>query len=235
MGQKLNHGSLYRQSKTMTKIRILVVDDHAIVRDGIVSMLQHQEGFEIVGEAESGEKALEMIQSICLDVVLMDIMMTGISGIEATSKIKEVKPELAIIILSMEVTDVLISEAIRVGALGYVPKDSKKVELIEAIRKVHKGEKYFSPKISEVVFRGFYDQTANGRPGAYGPTKITKREIEVLKLIASGLSNRVIADNLFISIRTVDAHRNHIMQKLELKTTAELVKYAIRHKIVELD
>lgn len=212
----------------------MVVDDHAIVRDGIVSMLQSQSDFEIIGEASNGEEAVDLVNTYKPDVILMDIMMTGIDGIETTRRILEKTDLPKIIILSMEVTQDLISQAIKAGALGYIPKDSKKNELIEAIKKVNNGEKHFSPKISEVVFKGFYNQSARGTADGEGEGKITKREIEVLKLIASGLSNREIADSLFISIRTVDAHRNHIIQKLKLKTTAELVRYAIKHNIVEL-
>ena len=220
----------------MEIIKILVVDDHAIVRDGIISMLQSQPDLEIIGEAASGEVALELIGKIQPDIILMDIMMTGMNGIETTKKIRENYDAPKIIILSMEVTQTLISEAIQAGAQAYIPKDSKKQELIDAIRNVNNGEQYFSPKISEVVFKGFYDQSVSGKSGNQeDEKKITKREVEVLKLIASGMSNRVIADKLFISIRTVDAHRNHIIQKLKLKTTAELVKYAIKQKIVELE
>ena len=220
----------------MEPIKILVVDDHAIVRDGIVSMIQSQQDLQIIGEADSGETAIELLEKLSPDVILMDIMMTGINGIETTARIREHYQKPKIIILSMEVTQGLISDAIQAGAQAYIPKDSKKDELIEAIRNVNQGQQYFSPKISEVVFKGFYDQTVSGKGGDEEERiKITKREIEVLKLIASGMSNREIADSLFISIRTVDAHRNHIMQKLKLKTTAELVKYAIKHKIIELE
>lgn len=220
----------------MEQIKIFIVDDHAIVRDGINSMLQSQSDLEIVGQAESGESAIEQLEHIKPDIILMDIMMSGMDGIEATRRITAKFSEPKIIILSMEVTQILISDAIKAGAQAYIPKDSKKHELIEAIRNVRNGERYFSPKISEVVFKGFYDQSVSGSDkGQKEENKITKREVEVLSHIASGMSNREIADKLFISIRTVDAHRNHIMQKLELKTTAELVKYAIKHKIVELE
>ena len=161
--------------------------------------------------------------------------MTGINGIETTRKIREKYDYPRIIMLSMEVTQTLISDAIQAGAQAYIPKDSRKNELIEAIRKVNSGEQYFSPKISEVVFKGFYDQSVGKDGNDESENKITKREVEVLKLIASGMSNRDIAESLFISIRTVDAHRNHIMHKLKLKTTAELVRYAIKHKIVDLE
>lgn len=219
----------------MTKIRIMVVDDHAIVRDGIISMLQSHPDFEIIGESSSGEEAVELVSVYKPDIILMDIMMSGIDGIETVRRIKQKNPTPKIIMLSMEVTQDLISQAIKAGAMGYIPKDSKKHELIEAIQKVNSGERHFSTKISEVVFKGFYNESISKTPTGERPeSKITKREIEVLKLIASGLSNREIADSLFISIRTVDAHRNHIIQKLKLKTTAELVRYAIKHNIVDL-
>ncbi|MEQ9423326.1 MAG: response regulator transcription factor [Cyclobacteriaceae bacterium] len=221
----------------MEKIRIMVVDDHSLVREGIVSMLQNHSDFHIVGEAESGEKALINIPKVQPNIVLMDIMMGGMNGVETSAKIKEQFPDVKVVLLSMEVTQDLISDAIKAGVYGYIPKDSKKNELIEAVTKVNAGEQYFSPKISEVVFRGFYDQSTGAEKPGEDPKKgkISKREVEVLKLIASGLSNREIADQLFISIRTVDAHRNHIMQKLSLKSTAELVKYAIRNRIIELE
>ncbi|MEO9965131.1 MAG: response regulator transcription factor [Reichenbachiella sp.] len=218
----------------MSNISILVVDDHSLVREGVITMLSIYDDFEIIGEAESGEEALQKIATQAPDVVLLDINMPGMNGIETAKKIGEDHKEVKIIILSMEVTQDHISEAIKAGVAGYLAKDTKKDILAEAIRKVMQGEQYFGQKISQVIFKGFYNQS-KGERVANENKDLSKREVEVLRQIASGLSNREIADKLFISIRTVDAHRNHIMQKLGLKSTAELVKYAIREKIIELD
>lgn len=215
-------------------IKILVVDDHSLVREGITSLLGSDADFNVIGEAESGEEAIIKVSENVPDVLLMDINMPGLNGIETAKKIFEKHPDLRVIILSMEVTQEYISDAIKAGVAGYLAKDTKKDILIQAIKKVHAGEQFFGEKISEVIFKGFYKQS-KGERVASNNKDLSKREVEVLQQIASGLSNRQIADKLFISIRTVDAHRNHIMQKLGLKTTAELVKYAIRERIIELE
>ncbi|WP_099597192.1 response regulator transcription factor [Reichenbachiella sp. 5M10] len=218
----------------MSKIKILVVDDHSLVREGIITMLSIYDDFEIIADAESGERALEILEEQRPDVILLDINMTGINGIETAQKVLATYEGIKIIILSMEVTQDHISEAIKAGVSGYLAKDTKKEVLAEAIRKVMEGEQYFGDKISEVIFKGFYKQS-KGEQVATENKDLSKREVEVLRQIASGLSNREIADKLFISIRTVDAHRNHIMQKLSMKSTAQLVKYAIKEKIIDLE
>jgi len=218
----------------MSEIRILVVDDHSLVREGIITMLSIYEDFKVVGDAENGEEAIKKVIKLQPEVILLDINMPGMNGIETAKRILEDTPETKIIILSMEVTQDYISEAIKAGVAGYLAKDTKKDILAEAIRKVMQGEQYFGEKISQVIFKGFYRQSKGERIATQNKD-LSKREVEVLRLITSGMSNREIADKLFISIRTVDAHRNHIMQKLNLKSTAELVKYAIREKIIELD
>ena len=218
----------------MPNIKILVVDDHSLVREGIVAMLSGVESFSIIGDAASGEEAISKVESLNPDVVLLDINMPGLNGIDTSKQLLANHEGLKIIILSMDVTQEFISEAIKAGVSGYLAKDTKKDILIEAIKKVVTGEQFFGDKVSEVIFKGFYKQS-KGEKIAKQNKDLSKREVEVLKLIASGMSNRDIADKLFISIRTVDAHRNHIMQKLSLKSTAELVKYAIKEQIIELD
>lgn len=218
----------------MSEIKVLVVDDHSLVREGIITMLSVYEDFKVIGDAESGEEALKKVAKNQPDVMLLDINMPGLNGIETAKRMASDHPEVKIIILSMEVTQEHISEAIKAGVAGYLAKDTKKDILAEAIRKVMEGEQYFGQKISQVIFKGFYKQS-KGERIANENKDLSKREVEVLRQIASGMSNREIAEKLFISIRTVDAHRNHIMQKLNLKSTAELVKYAIREKIIELD
>lgn len=221
----------------MNKISILIVDDHALVRDGIIAMLKNEDDIHIIGEAIDGEEAISKNNALKPDIIIMDIMMPKFNGLEAAKIIKEQHPDSRIIFLSMEVKEDFISEAIKAGASGYIPKDSNKVILINAIRSVYRGEKYFHSMVSELIFNQFYQQSIGNEKvkKTYSAGKISNREVEVLKLIASGFSNSQIAEKLFISVRTVDAHRNHIMQKLELNNTAELVKYAIKNDIIELD
>ncbi|MDQ3394363.1 MAG: response regulator transcription factor [Bacteroidota bacterium] len=219
----------------MEKIKVLIVDDHALVRDGLCAMFSNLSEITVVGEASSGNEALNKTEAYNPDIILMDIMMPGMNGIEATQIIKEDHPDVKVIFLSMEVTEAFISEAVQVGASGYLPKDSRKNVLIEAITKVAAGGRYFSSSISELVFEKFYENSLKGKKtNISSGIKISKREVEVLKLIASGMSNKDIAEKLFISGRTVDAHRNHIMQKLDIHSTADLVKYAIKNELITI-
>ncbi|MDN5200177.1 response regulator transcription factor [Fulvivirgaceae bacterium BMA10] len=220
----------------MYNIKVFVVDDHAIVREGIKAMFKNAPDMELVGEAENGDETIEKLKYMSPDVILLDIVMPGINGIQLTKLIKQAYPHIQIILLSMEITGQLIGNGIGAGASGYLPKDSSKEILFEAIKKVKSGDKFFAESISEVVFDEFFKNSVRGdRRGGVGfATKISDREMEVLKLIASGKSNREVADELFISIRTVDAHRNHIMKKIDARNTADLVKYAIKNKLIEL-
>lgn len=221
----------------MNEIKVLIVDDHALIRDGIVAMLKNEKEIQIIGEAVDGEDAIQKNYDLSPDLIIMDIMMPKFNGFEAAKIIKERQPEAKILFLSMEVKEDFISEAIKVGASGYIPKDANKVILANAIYAVNNGEQYFHRQVSDVIFNRFYQNSMGNEKvkKTYNSGKISKREVEVLKLITSGFSNSQIAEKLYISVRTVDAHRNHIMQKLELGSTAELVKYAIKNNITELD
>ena len=221
----------------MSKISVVIVDDHALVRDGIAAMLKNEDNIQIIGEAVDGEEAVSKNNELMPDIIIMDIMMPKFNGLEAAKMIKVQHPDSKIIFLSMEVKEDFISEAIKAGASGYIPKDSNKVILINAIRAVYQGEKDFHSMVSELIFNQFYKKSVGNEKVKKNCSsgKISNREVEVLKLIASGFSNSRIAEKLFISVRTVDAHRNHIMQKLELNNTAELVKYAIKNDIIALD
>lgn len=217
----------------METTKILLIDDHALIRDGITAMLKDEEGIEILGEAENGQEGITKIMELKPHVAIMDIMMPVMNGLEATKLITEKGLDTYVIFLSMEVTEKSIDEAIKSGASGYLPKDSKKDVLIEAIKTVREGRTYFSKQISDVIFDKFYKKSVKGHKVPLSDNQITKREVEVLRLIASGLSNSQIAEELFISIRTVDAHRNHIMQKIDARSTADLVKYAIKNEIID--
>lgn len=217
----------------MKTAKILIVDDHALVRDGIISMLVNIEDFEIVGEAADHNEAILKTEIHQPNIILMDIILGDSYGIETATEIKKTFPDVKVIFLSMEVSEKFISEAIKSGANGYIPKDIKKDILIEGIRKVKNGGKFFSERVSEIILEKLYTDTNSTKKK--GDKKLSNRETEVLQLIASGVSNRDIAEQLFISVRTVDAHRNNILQKLVLKSTADLVKYAIKNELIDLD
>lgn len=218
----------------MNKIRVIIVDDHRLLRDGLTAMLKDIEHIHVVGSAESGEEAINLAQNKIPDVVLMDIMMKGMSGIEATRWIKEQNPEIKVIIISQEVNQGLISEGVKSGIEGYLPKDVDKQTLVDAINKVNAGNKFFSDSIQKIIFESYLQQESGDKKNTPKNTELTKRELEVLKEVATGKTNQEVADTLFISIKTVETHKSHILDKLGLKNTAELVKYAIKNQIIEL-
>lgn len=218
----------------MSKIRVLIVDDHQLLRDGLAAMLKDVEHINVVGTASSGEEAINVAQDKVPDIILMDIMMSGMSGLEATRWIKEQNPIIKVIIVSMEVNQGLIGDGIKSGIEGYLPKDVDKATLVKAINKVNAGEKFFSDSITKIIFDSYYKQESGEKKEPAKNKDLTKREVEVLKEVAMGKSNQEVADTLFISIKTVETHKSHILDKLGLKNTAELVKYAIKNEIIEL-
>ena len=218
-------------------IRIALVDDHTLLRDALSMALQQVEGFQIVANFSSGEEVVNQFRDVNPHVILMDIFLKGMTGIEATRWIKERDASVKIILLSGEIKKDLVTAGIQAGIDGYLPKDIDRKALINAIRVVAKGEKYFNETIATLVFEDFYKkeiiQTHSEQQ--LRKTDLTKRELEVLALIAEGRNNREVADKLFISVKTVDTHRLHILEKLGLKNTAELVKYAIKNKLIILE
>jgi DNA-binding NarL/FixJ family response regulator len=222
---------------TMEKIRILLVDDHRLIRDGLAAILVHIDDIEVVGSVSSGEEAIRESPSVRPDVILMDIMMGGMTGIEATRWIKEQNAAIKIILISSEVKKELVTGGIQCGIDGYLPKDVDKEILIEAIRTVKKGGKFFNEAITSLVFEDFYLKKKNSpAPAKFSmATELSKRELEVLALLAAGKSTKKIADELFISVKTVETHRGNILDKLGLSNIAELVKYAIKNKLISLD
>ncbi len=220
----------------MEKIKILVVDDHSLVRDGIIAMLESCADFEVIGEASDGEEAINKAYLMMPDIILMDIILPGMNGVEAARIIKSKLTEIKILFLSMEVSEEYLNEIIKIGAEGYVLKDIRKNELSGAVRMAVTGNQYFSKGISDLVFRRYREINSGEVPAKANTAsvKLTDREIEVVKMLSLGLSKKEIADKLFISPRTIDAHRSNIMEKLELKSTVDLVKYAIKQQIIEL-
>lgn len=220
----------------MEKIKILVVDDHSLVRDGIVAMLESCSDFEVIGEACDGEEAINKAYLMMPDLVLMDIILPGMNGVEAARIIKDKVKEIKILFLSMEVSEEYINEILKFGAEGYVLKDIRKSELANAVRMAVTGTPYFSKGISDLVFKRYRELNSGETPARHEPAsdKLTEREVEILRLLSQGISKKDIAEQLFISTRTIDAHRSNIMEKLDLKSTVEMVKYAIRKQIIEL-
>lgn len=224
-------------SSPNSKIKVMIVDDHRLLRDGLQALLTQAEDIDIVGSVPSGEQAISVFHSLKPDVILMDIMMGGMTGIEATRWIKEQDQNVKVILISSEIKKELVTAGIQCGIDGYLPKDVESNVLGEAIRTVRNGGRYFNEAITNLVFEDFYQKKkiTNTHGKVTLPNDLTKREQEVLALVASGKSNQEVADDLFISVKTVDTHKNHILDKLGLKNTAALVKYAIKNKLISLD
>jgi DNA-binding NarL/FixJ family response regulator len=215
----------------MKPIRILLADDHHILRDGLRLLLERQPGFEVVAEAADGREAVRLAQEQCPDVAVMDIAMPGLNGIEATRCIKETCEGTAVIILSMHDDESYVLRALRAGARGYLLKDSLKSDLLDAIRAVVHGQSHFSPKVSQMLKEDYFRELAD-KQKEDSFELLTTREREILQLAAEGKSNKEIANLLNLSLYTVDTHRSHILQKLNLHSVPELILYAVRKGII---
>ncbi len=219
----------------MNKIKVALVDDHQLVRDGIRALLTGLPDIEVVSEAFDANSTLENLACCKPDVIIVDISLPGISGIELAGIITRDFPSVKVIMLSMYTNQEFIFNAIKFGAKGYLPKNITREELVDAIHEVYKGNEYFSKDVSNIILKNYLKQVKDPeRADAYQEQKLTPRELEILKFVAEGYSNQLIADKLFISVRTVESHKNHIMQKLELTTTVDLVKYALKNRIIDL-
>ena len=218
----------------MSKFKLILADDHAVVRSGLRMLLEVQPDIDIVGEAESGTEAVEKTRALRPDIVLMDIQMPGLNGIEATKQIKNLAPETAVLALTMYEDDQYFFEMLHAGASGYVPKKAAPDELLTAIRAVGRGEVYLYPSLASRLVLDYLKRADSGdQPLVYDD--LTPREREVLTVIAEGLSNAEIAEKLIISVKTVDRHRENIMRKLNLHSRVDLVKYALRIGLIDLD
>lgn len=218
----------------MDRITVLISDDHRLVREGMEYMLSGAPDIEIVGLASSGEEAVNAAREGKPHVVLMDIIMPGMNGIEAARWIKEIDNNIRVVIVTMEISKDYVSAAIKSGVDGYLPKDISRETLLEAIRSVRKGEKYFNDAIKKLIFEDFYTVEKLKNPRKALPNQLTKREMGVLALVASGKTNREIAESLFISVKTVETHKAHILIKLGLNNNSELVRYAVKNKIISI-
>lgn len=216
----------------MKKIRILLADDHAIVRAGLRLLLESQPDMEVVGEAADGRETIWRVRELRPDVVVMDITMPDLNGLEATRRIKEENPHAQILALTMHEDERYFFQMVHAGASGYVVKGAPPTDLLAAIRSVHQGQAYLYPSLAKKLLEEYLSR-AKEEKEAYDD--LTDREREVLRLIAEGRTSKEIAEHLYLSVHTVERHRQNIMGKLRLHNRAELIKYAIRKGLIELE
>jgi DNA-binding NarL/FixJ family response regulator len=215
----------------MSGVRVLLADDHTIVRKGLRSLLDDEPDVRVIGEAKDGREAVAEAERLLPDIILMDITMPGLNGLEATRQVKERLPGVKVLVLTMHANDEYIFHILQSGASGYVLKQAAPAELVSAIEAVDRGDSYLSPGVARKVIDQY------GRRGEVVDSydRLTAREREVLQLIAEGNTNRGIAGMLHISVKTVETHRGNLMEKLDIRTTAELTQYAVRTGVLGLD
>jgi len=215
----------------MKKLRILLADDHVVMRTGLRALLERQPNLEVVGESENGREAIELVASLKPDVVVMDVGMPVLNGIEATKTIVTQHPTTAVVILSMYVDESYIMRALKAGARGYLLKDSAPADLLGAIQAVSQNKSFFSPKVSRILAED-YVRVLKQKGAVDSYDLLTSREREILQLIAEGKANKEVAAALNISPYTVETHRSHILEKLNLHNPAELILYAVRKGLI---
>lgn len=215
----------------MDQIKVLVVDDHDLIILAARQIISKVPGMKMVGMASNGEEGYKKVKELRPDVVILDVILPGMDGIELTEIITEEFPETKVVLYSASVSEEVIVTGFEAGAMAYVPKNFKPGQLVEAIQTVVKGEHYSKGFVSEILIDNFL-KTKNKKDSPN--YKLTEREIEILQSITQGMTNQKMADNLHISVRTVEAHKSNIMKKLKLGSTAELVVYAIKHKIIKI-
>ena len=222
-------------------IKLMLIDDHAIVRDGVRLLLEQNDGLSIIDEANDGEEALDKLKvhqanNTLPDVVLLDISLPGMSGIQAAQQITRLSKTVRVLMLSMHNNEDYILRAVEAGATGYILKDSSSDEMIKAIKTVASGEKYFSSPVATIILNGYMQQmrkdAGNTAGGKTRRSKLSKKEKEILGHLIEGLSSRLIAEKLQLSVRTVDNHRANMMRRLQVRNAAELVRMAVEEKLV---
>lgn len=218
----------------MRTIKVLLAEDHTIVRKGIRSLLDAEADIEVVGEADNGREAIEKVEELQPDIVLMDHTMPILNGLEATRQIRKRFPEVKVLILTMHTSEEYVFEFLQAGASGYLVKQTAPTELVTAIQSVHQGDSFLSPSISKTVIAGFI-RHAEATEKEDNFDTLTDREREILQLITEGYSTKDVAQQLHISVKTVATHKVNLMDKLDIHSMTELVKYAIRKGIISLD
>ena len=225
----------------MTPTRLMLVDDHSIVRDGIRLLLEQADGLQIIDEANDGEEAIEKLKTRLADgkenlpdVVLMDISLPGMSGIQTTQVISRQHRSVRVLMLSMHNNEDYILRSVEAGAFGYILKDSSSDEMIKAIRAVAAGEKYYSSPVASIILSGYMQQLKKGPKAtrADRSSKLSNKEREILSYLVDGMSSREIAEQLQLSVRTVDNHRANMMRRLQVRNAAELVRMAVEEKLL---
>jgi DNA-binding NarL/FixJ family response regulator len=221
-------------ARAMNKLRILVADDHELVRHGIRGILRARRGWRVIGEAANGQEAVEKTHKLKPDVAILDVSMPDLDGLQATRQIREASPNTKVVVLTMHESDQMVHRVLEAGALGYVLKSDLAANLVKAVKDVSAGRLFLTPRVSDIVLKGFLNSADQMDPATQTRARPTPREVEIIRLLAEGKANKVIAANLGITIRTVETHRARIMVKLGLHSLAGLLHYAIRQKIVTL-
>ena len=216
-----------------TPIRVLLVDDHAVLRKGMRALLEREPGLEVVGEAEDGEHAVHAAERTRPDVILMDLEMKGMGGIEATRQITSARPETRVVVLTSHTAEEDVFPALKAGAIGYLLKHSNPVDVLDAIRQAHRGETVLHPTIARMVLQELH-RPPQAKQSATGEA-LSEREVEVLRLLARGMSNQEIADTLVLSEATVRTHVSSILRKLQLASRTQAALYALREGLASLD
>jgi DNA-binding NarL/FixJ family response regulator len=216
----------------MNKIKVLLADDHTIVRNGIMSLLESYQEIEIVGEAENGAEALQKVKELSPDVLMIDIAMPVMNGIEAAQEVSKHYKQTKSLMLSMHNNEDYILKSVEAGAYGYLLKDTTRDEMLKAIQTVAKGEKYFSPSVSNIIVSSYLQKVKDTEKAKLKKSKLSKKEKGIIKFIIQGESSREIAEKLNLSIRTVDNHRANMMKRLGVKNAVELVKKVLDEKLV---
>ncbi|MEJ2721979.1 MAG: response regulator transcription factor [bacterium] len=216
----------------MDRIRVVIADDHKILREGLKSLMEKEKDIEVVGEAENGKKTLDVVEKAAPHIVVMDVAMADLNGMEATRRLKKINPSVKVIGLSGHPNRSYVTEMLKAGASGYVVKSRAYEDLVRAIREVLAGNMYLSPEVTPGVVDTHFASSKKANPAF---ATLTAREREVLQLLAEGKTTKWIASELTISVKTVETHRRNIMEKLDLHSVAELTKYAVREGVSPLD
>jgi DNA-binding NarL/FixJ family response regulator len=216
----------------MKQIKVLLADDHTIVRQGLRALLQAEPDIAVVGEAANGRQALDCARELRPDVVIMDIAMPSLNGLEATRQMKKTSPNSRVIILSSYASEEYVEQLVEAGASGYLLKQTAAQELVSAIKEARKGNAFFSPAISKMLLDQ-YQSSIEHSPLTRSPTRLSSRELEVLQLVAEGMANKGIAAALHVSVKTVEKHRQQLMNKLGIHDIAGLTRYAITKGVIE--
>jgi DNA-binding NarL/FixJ family response regulator len=217
----------------MKNLRILIADDHDLMRRGVKSLLQSRAGWEVCGEAHTGREAVSKAEELKPDVVILDISMPDLNGVDAAKRIRKVAPATEILILSVHYSDQLIREIVEAGVRGYIVKSDSDRDLVIAVETLANHKPFFTPRATEVMLTNFHEGRTHTEVPETLRDRLTSREREIVQLLAEGKSSKEVASSLSISVKTAETHRANIMRKLQLHTVSELVRYAVRNQIIE--